>query len=86
MSETETQWTPFWFEGNQYFDWVNTREDWTNLVEIYRPHCLHDDVAAWILDTAQVDGHSMKPKYGFVRECDGKETLREFFEKNDMQP
>ena len=86
MSETEKQWSRFWFEGNQYFDWVNTREDWEALIEIYRPHCLYDDVAAWILDRAQVDESAPSPKYGFASECRGPETLRQFFEKNNMQP
>ena len=84
---TETEkWSRFWFEGNQYFTWVNTRDEWNDLLDIYRPHCPTDDVAAWILDTAKVDASAEYTKYGFSIECNGAETLRQFFERNGMQP
>lgn len=80
MKTTEENWVSFWFEGNLYFDWVNNQNDWKRLLDIYSSHY---DINC-ILDAKNCP-QSNKPKYGFVIECSGNKTLREFFIDNNMK-
>jgi hypothetical protein len=77
-------WTAFWFEGNQYFDWVRSPSDWERVKIAYdQPGC---GGSLDLLDHAVRCNTSFhKHKFGLTMECDGKETLRDFFEAHGMQ-
>ena len=82
----DTKWTRFWFEGNQYFNYVNGPEDWEKVKTAYSQEGCETSVDE-ILDKARVcERESGPPKYGFAIECDGPKTLREFFAENGMTP
>lgn len=76
-------WTPFWFEGNLWFGMVNSPEDWLKCRAAYDElgHGSDD-----LLDKAHVAPRcTTKAKYGLRSECNGEDTLRQFFERNNMQ-
>ena len=83
MISEKPAWTPFWFEGNRWFDWVNTPEDWMRLKEMYE--CKPDSLTMQSILNSQNCPTSNKPKFGFAIECNGLETLRQFFEKHGMK-
>ena len=80
------KWKRFWFEGNLYFNWVESLEDWEKVKKIYgeQNYSLED-----LVDKTHVcpnSGPGRDPKYGFAIECSGDHTLRQFFEENGMEP
>ncbi len=77
------KWKKFWFEGNLWFYWVESGENWAKLLSIY--YTSEDIEENFILDNAKIcENSKMNPKYGFTHECDGSKILREFFEENEM--
>ena len=74
-------WRKFWFEGNHWFKWVNSPEDWEDLKKTYASVGTDIDKLMGTLrsDVAAFD------KFGFAPECRGKETLGDFFKKNNMK-
>jgi len=75
-----TKWKRFWFEGNGFFGWVNTAEDWHGLRWAYQ-----GKTDEWLLSAKKCDDASV-PNYGFRREHTGTETLADFFTKHGMTP
>ena len=76
--KNKTPWVKFWFESNQFFDWIESLEDWDRLRSAYPSFSDND-----LLDSKQ-NVHSLKPNYGMRMEHKGTETLRDFFIKNNM--
>jgi len=72
----KTNWIPFWFESNQYFDWVNSPDDWQKVKDIYPD--LDLGKRALRCDS------SKKHKYGLCMEYTG-EPLKDFFTRNNME-
>lgn len=70
-------WTPFWFESNQYFNWIRSQEDWNNLCD-----CYPDKSNDWLLSALSTD--DTKPNFGFRMEHRGDKTLKQFFRENGM--
>lgn len=79
-----TTWTTFWFESNQFFDWVKSPEDWEKVKAAYsQPGSLLS--VDLLLDQArEAAPKGAHPKFGIRLECDGDKTLREFFAENGM--
>lgn len=76
----------FWFEGNQYFDWVKSEHDlqkvfksYSNTLEPFevldkaRSKKYHDK-----LDINEVIERARKPEFGLRSEHTGEKTLRQF--------
>ena len=84
---TPTTWKRFWFEGNQFFDYIESMDDWQRLRDAYP-----DDTDETLLDAKEAtykgslsqEERDANPKYGFRWECDGERTLRDFFAANNM--
>ena len=68
--------TPFWFEGNQWFKMVNNESDLDALFEVYKGVCYsREDV----LKARECVRDPSKPlKFGFRVECSGERTLSDF--------
>ena len=76
-------WKAFWFEGNQFFDWVRSPEDWERVKKAYsQDGC--EMTTDELLDKSREAPGADVPKYGLRIECDGEKTLREFFAENGM--
>lgn len=74
-----TQWKRFWFESNQYFDWIESMEDWQRLRDAYP-----DKTDVRLLD-ARESPSSKIPNYGWRAEHTGPKTLADFLRENGMR-
>jgi hypothetical protein len=80
-------WKRFHFEGNQFFDGVESPEDWQRLRAAY-PDLTDDELLA--SKEATYGGHrsaeerERRPNFGRRIEHDGEKTLRDFFVENGM--
>ena len=80
-------WQRFWFESNQYFNWVEGPEDWEKVKAAYDKWSVDE-----LLDKSREDDspsrkqHGADPKFGLAVECRGERTLRAFFTENGMTP
>jgi len=72
-------WKEFWFEGNLCFGWIKNKEDWNKVKRAYK-----DMMNIYDLEQAKRCPYSDFDKFGFAIECDGKQTLKEFADKNNM--
>jgi hypothetical protein len=76
--KNKNKWVPFYFEGNQAWGWIKTKEDWQRIKKAYA-----DD--STILGSAKRnDRNKDRPSFGFYAEYRGTETLKEFTDKNNM--
>ena len=86
--KTPTNWKPFFFEANQFFDFVRSPEDWQKLRDAY-PHYsdgrLLEAQEATYGGTRPQEEREAHPNYGFRSEHDGERTLAMFFESSGMQ-
>lgn len=82
------KWKRFYFESNQFFDYIENLDDWQRLKSAY-PRLSDDE----LLDAKQatyngslsqkvMDAHN---NYGFRLEHDGDKTLRDFFKESGME-
>lgn len=88
MSQSQgNNWVPFFFESNQFFKTVDSPEVWEELCAAY-PDLSDDELLAAKFatynGTTDQSNRTVK-KYGFRIECDGEDTLADFFERNGMQ-
>ena len=91
-------WTPFYFDGNQAFGLVDSRSEWERIKNVYREagktcgcatpaellearNCPRESLLGM-----QLRGVMGVPKFGFVVECCGDQTLGQFFERNGIDP
>lgn len=80
-------WKPFFFESNQFFDWVKNLDDWAKLRQCH-PNKSNEELLA--AKEATYGGHKTlkernnNPNYGFRWEHDGARTLGDFFRENNM--
>jgi len=80
------EWKEFWFEGNEWYGFVSSRKDWEELKEIYAKSGVS---AEKILEAPKderlpsIDNPIPGNTFGFMYV--GKETLGDFFEKNNMK-
>ncbi|MBU1179380.1 hypothetical protein KJ885_00360 [Patescibacteria group bacterium] len=75
-------WKKFWFEGNLYFGWVKSIDDWRKAVEIYGEHFTP---LSRLLEAREAPHETNRyPKFGFASECCGKLTLGEWAKQNGM--
>lgn len=84
-------WKRFWFEGNQFFNWVESPADWEKVKKAYSYPGAEQSTDELLDKCRESDreGREAKgidPKFGFARECNGKRTLREFFDEHGMTP
>jgi len=83
------EWRPFYFDGNQVFDEINSREDWREVVEIYKEiHRLDDRECADFLRRAKYNPGSEErygmPRFGFYAEYIGPKTLGEWADREKV--
>lgn len=65
----------FWFDGNLYFGWITTEEDFKKLVEAYKSHSTLDSLLS---ARSKFDNGRA---YGFYAEYNRK-CLRDFLDEN----
>ena len=68
-------WTPFWFEGNLAWGYIDSLKDWERIKEEYK----HED-----LGTARINPLHSRPYFGFRSECCGEITLGKWAKENNM--
>lgn len=79
------KWTPFWFEGNQWFKMVNGPEDWAKLMAAHAKVGVSVDRLMRVRECVRGPmDKDLPPKFGFASECCDKRTLGEFFKENGM--
>lgn len=85
----KTNWKPFFFESNQFFDTISDECDWNRLKEAY-PELNDEDLLnakeATYGGTRPQEDRDLRPNYGFRWEHDGEQTLRDFFKKYGISP
>lgn len=79
MSETDTKWVPFWFEGNQAWGLIDSPEEWERIKAAYSTTDLRTAKRAG--GDYESDG---TPYFGFRAECKLPETLGEFADANGI--
>ena len=83
----QTNWKPFFFESNQFFDTISDMDGWNKLREAY-PEFSDDKFLgakeATYGGTLSLEERDKNPNYGFRWEHDGERTLRDFFTTNNM--
>jgi hypothetical protein len=70
----------FWFEGNLFFNLIQSFDDLKRLFDTYKGEESIDS----ILDKTRNKSDSSVPYYGFGTDCDGTISLREFFYENGV--
>jgi hypothetical protein len=80
-------WERFFFESNQFYDYIDNMEDWQRLRDAY-PSLTDDQLLnakeATYSGQRSLEDRESAPNYGFRWEHDGKRTLRDFFAANGM--
>lgn len=71
----------FWFEGNLYFNSVESFDDLKMVLVAYDG----TETVDAFFDKARNNPNSKDPYYGFRRECSGDKTLRQFFQENGIE-
>ena len=80
-------WTTFYFDGNLAFGIVDSPAEWDRVKSAYREFKGGCPTPAELLDArnCQDRREGSLPKFGFVIECNGPQTLREFFSEHGME-
>lgn len=81
------KWKRFFFESNQFFDYIASLEDWDRLRKAYPKLTdmeLLDAKEATYAGTLSLAHREHHPNYGFRIEHDGERRLRHFFIANGM--
>lgn len=82
------KWRRFWFESNQFFNWIENMDDWNRLRQAY-PNRTDDQLLnareATYKGSRDHRERDANPNYGFREEHDGERTLRDFFTENGME-
>jgi hypothetical protein len=80
-------WKRFHFESNQFFDGIETPNEWILLRDAY-PKLSDDELLAakeaTYRGTRTTEERLKRPNFGFRIEHDGEKTLRDFFVENGM--
>ena len=76
-------WKPFWFEGHQAWGLINSPKEWNRIKKAY----LNKDIGMSLdeLLAAKRNEYSDKLYYGFRSECNGEDTLADYFKREGMQ-
>lgn len=85
--EQTQKWIPFFFDGDLYFNMVETPEDWAQCLEIYavNNHTTVDRfVKENLLEAKRCPRIKEYPRFGFYMEYTGPETLGEWAAKEGM--
>lgn len=77
-------WTPFYFDGNLAFGIVDSPAEWELIKQAYREAPGGHATPAELLEAQNCPRDRGLPKFGFVVECDGPQTLRDFFVQHGM--
>ena len=80
-------WKPFFFESNQFFQMVNSMDDWKKLQKAY-PNYSNEQLltareATWN-GQRSLNVRLQNPNFGFRLEHDGEKTLKDFFIEHGM--
>jgi hypothetical protein len=78
MKKHKHKWKPFYFDGNEAWGTIDSPEEWSRIKRAYKT----DLGKARRCGFAKEEGRDI---FGFRAECNGKETLKEFFESNGME-
>ena len=82
------KWKPFYFDGNQAFGLCDTPAEWERVKSAYREFAKIGACAspAELLSCLECprNRRDETPRFGFMVECVGPRTLREFFAENGM--
>lgn len=70
----------FWFEGNLYFNWVNSLDDMQKVFDAYKDQMTKDE----IVDKAVNTDAGMK-NFGLRAEHKGTVTLRKFLKDHGIK-
>lgn len=84
QSAAKRGWTPFYFDGNLAFGIVDSPAQWERLKQAYRDSPGGYPSPADLLEAKNCPRERGLPKFGFVVECDGPQTLRDFFVEHGM--
>ena len=76
FNKTESDFHSFWFEGNRWFGWVNTQEQFDDLLSVYPD----------ARDAKQSATFKGGMKFGFRMECDGDLTLGDWLDSLVGEP
>ncbi len=82
------KWVKFYLDTNSTWGVVENREQWLEMKKTWVEHStgrVNNDLKDCpALDPKLQDAHDL-PKFGYVIECTGPDTLEAFFERNNMQ-
>lgn len=78
-TKSKKKWIPFYFEGNLKYNLVDSPEKWNEVKKTYN-HLTTDELLA-----VKRSEYYDKPYFGWGLECQGKETLQDFFEAEGME-
>jgi hypothetical protein len=75
----KTSFTPFYFEGNMYYDLIDSKEKFNDLVEAYKGHGDLGLAKEYVGDMPRNE-----IAFGFYSEYQGKQTLGEWMKLNNI--
>lgn len=80
-------WTTFYFDGNMAWGLVDSPAEWERIKEAYRTAPGGHATPSDLLDAKNCPNRreGLPPLFGFVIECNGPQTLREFFAEHGME-
>ena len=73
-----SNWKPFWFEGNLAWGWIDSPEEWERIKGAYKNQ-------SFDLSRARRFDGADRNYFGFASECRGKESLLDFAKKHNME-
>lgn len=79
-------WVSFYFDGNLAFGIVDSPEEWERIKQAYRDAPGGHATPADLLTARNCPRARGLPKFGFVVECDGPQTLGDFFSEHGLNP
>lgn len=81
---SDKPWVTFYFDGNLAFGIVDSPAEWERIKQAYREAPGGHATPAELLESRNCPRDGGLPKFGFVVECDGPQTLRDFFVQHGM--
>jgi hypothetical protein len=76
----EEGWTRFYFEGNLYFGFINSKADWEKVKTAYKGSGDEDT----LLKVRNLGADPSRAQFGSYREYDGNKTLEEFAKEHNL--
>lgn len=83
---SDKPWVSFYFDGNQAFGIVDSPAEWERIKQAYRDASGGHATPADLLTARNCPRERGLPKFGFVVECDGPQSLWDFFLQHGMDP